>query len=260
MPANTSTSPLAVWRERDGTLLRLRLAKPKANLIDVATTEAIDSALAAHENERHLRAVLLDHEGPHFSYGASIPEHMPEPCAAMLRGMHRMVLRLVSYPVPVLVAIRGWCLGGELELACAGHLLFAGRDAKLGQPEIKLGVFAPAASCLLPARIGQARADELLFSGRTVDADEALALSLVNQVADDPEAAALLWFDAHLAHHSASALRCAVMASRRDYVARIRDKIAWVERYYLDELMQLKDPIEGLSAFMEKRKPVWTDD
>jgi cyclohexa-1,5-dienecarbonyl-CoA hydratase len=178
----------------------------------------------------------------------------------MLRGMHRMVLLLVSYPVPVLVAIRGWCLGGGLELACAGHLLFAGRDAKLGQPEIKLGVFAPAASCLLPARIGQARADELLFSGRTVDADEALALGLVNHVTDDPEVAALLWFDAHLVHHSASSLRCAVMASRRDYAARIRDKISWVERYYLDELMQLKDPIEGLTAFMEKRKPVWTDD
>lgn len=259
MASVPAASPLHVWTERDGTLLRLRLARAKANLIDVAMTEAVDAALAAHENDPHLRAVLLDHEGPHFSYGASIPEHMPEPCAAMLRGMHTMVQRLVAYPLPVLVAIRGWCLGGGLELAASCHLLFAAPDAKLGQPEIKLGVFAPAASCLLPERIGQAKADEMLFSGRTVDINEALAIGLVNQVAADPEAAALDWFDGHLAPHSASALRRAVHASRRDMVQRIRSKIEWVERYYLDDLMRLEDPIEGLTAFMAKRKPVWKD-
>jgi cyclohexa-1,5-dienecarbonyl-CoA hydratase len=255
----TAAPPLRVWTEREGALLRLRLARPKANLIDVAMTEAIDSALAAHESDQHLRAVLLDHEGPHFSYGASIPEHMPEPCAAMLRGMHEMVRRMVEYPLPILVAIRGWCLGGGLELACAGHLLFAAPDARLGQPEIKLAVFAPAASCLLPERIGQAKADELLFSGDHVDATQALAIGLVNHVAEDPQVAALAWFDGHLAPHSASALRRAVHASRRDYAARIREKLAWVERYYLDDLMRLEDPIEGLTAFMAKRKPVWKD-
>jgi cyclohexa-1,5-dienecarbonyl-CoA hydratase len=248
-----------VWTEREGTLLRLRLARPKANLIDVAMTEAVDTALAAHADDRHLRGVLLDHDGPNFSYGASIPEHMPEPCAAMLAGMHAMVLRLVEYPVPVLVAIRGWCLGGGLELACSGHLLFAAPDARLGQPEIKLAVFAPAASCLLPERIGQAKADELLFSGGTVEADEALAIGLVNKVVANPEAAALDWFDGHLATQSASALRRAVHASRADYARRIRDKLAWVEKYYLDDLMRLEDPIEGLTAFMAKRKPVWKD-
>jgi cyclohexa-1,5-dienecarbonyl-CoA hydratase len=258
-PSGADTPPLKTWTERDGALLRLRLARPKANLIDVATTGAIEGALAAHENDRHLRAVLLDHEGPNFSYGASIPEHMPEPCAAMLRGMHGMVLRMVDYPLPILVAIDGWCLGGGLELACAGHLLFATPDAKLGQPEIKLAVFAPAASCLLPERIGQARADELLFSGRHVDGDEALTIGLVNHVAEDPEVAALMWFDDHLAPHSASALRRTVRASRKDYVERIRAKIEWVERYYLDDLMRLEDPIEGLTAFMEKRPPKWRD-
>ena len=253
------TPPLKAWTERGGALLRLRLARPKANLIDVAMTQAIDGALAAHEHDRHLRAVLLDHEGPNFSYGASIPEHLPEPCAAMLRGMHAMVLRLVEFPLPVLVAIRGWCLGGGLELACAGHLLFAAPDARLGQPEIKLAVFAPAGSCLLPERIGQAKADEMLLSGDPMNAAQALACGMVNHVADEPEVAALQWFDGHLAPHSASALRCAVQASRRDTAARIRAKLAWVERYYLDDLMALEDPLEGLNAFMEKRPPKWQD-
>lgn len=261
-PADTAaptTPPLAVWTERGGTLLRLRLARPKANLIDVAMTEAIDAALAAHQNDRHLRAVLLDHEGPSFSYGASIAEHLPEPCPAMLRGMHAMVRRLVEFPLPVLVAIRGWCLGGGLELACAGHLLFAGPDAMLGQPEIKLAVFAPAGSCLLPERIGQAKADEMLFSGDPMTAAQALDCGLINHLAEDPEVAALAWFDRHLAPHSASALRRATIASRRDTAARIRAKLDWVERYYLDDLMALDDPIEGLKAFMEKRPAKWQD-
>ncbi len=259
LTANAATPPLRVWTERDGALLRLRLARPKANLIDVAMTEAVDAALAAHADDQHLRGVLLDHDGPNFSYGASIPEHMPEPCAAMLAGMHAMVRRLVEFPLPVLVAIRGWCLGGGLELACSGHLLFAAPDARLGQPEIKLAVFAPAASCLLPERIGQAKADEMLFSGDPVTAEQALAIGLINHIADEPDVAALRWFDSHLAAHSASALRRAVHASRADTARRIRDKLAWVEKYYLDDLMRLADPIEGLTAFMAKRKPVWQD-
>ncbi len=254
-----TTPPLKAWTERGGALLRLRLARPKANLIDVAMTEAIEAALAEHQNDRHLRAVLLDHEGPHFSYGASIAEHLPEPCPAMLRGMHGMVRRLVEFPLPVLVAIRGWCLGGGLELACAGHLLFAAPDARLGQPEIKLAVFAPAGSCLLPERIGQAKADEMLLSGDPMNAAQALACGLINHLADDPEVAALAWFDNHLARHSASALRRATLASRRDYAARIRAKLEWVERYYLDDLMALEDPLEGLNAFLEKRPAKWRD-
>ena len=243
--------------EREGTLLRLRLDRPKANLVDMETADAIHDALGAHVDDRGLLAVLLDHEGPNFSYGASIPEHMPEICADMLTGMHRMILAMVDYPVPILVAIRGHCLGGGLELAAAGHVLFAAPDAKLGQPEIKLAVFAPAASCLLPERIGQARADDLLFTGRIVDGTEARSMGLVTYVASDPEEAALAYFDEHLAGLSAPALRAAVKAARMGYVKRIGEKLRLIERLYLEELMALDDPMEGLTAFMEKRPPSW---
>jgi len=255
--------PLQVARERDGRLLVLRLARPKANIVDAEMIGALDAALAEAEKPvagaPALRGVLLTHQGPHFSFGASVQEHLPASCAAMLRSLHGLVLRLVAFPLPVLVAIQGQCLGGGLELAAAGHLLFAAPDARLGQPEMQLGVFAPAASCLLPERMGQAAADDLLLSGRSIDGREAHRLGLVQVVAEDPQAAALAWFDEHLARKSASSLRLAVEASRHDLVERLRRKIAAVEALYLDRLMSTRDAVEGLNAFLEKRPPGWED-
>ncbi len=221
------------------------------------TAAATHDALGAHLVHDGLLGVLIDQSGPHFSYGASIPEHMPEHCAAMLAGMHDMVRTMVAYPLPILVAIRGYCLGGGLELAIAGHLMFAAPDAELGQPEIKLAVFAPTASCILPERIGQARADDLLLSGRTVSGTQAHAMGLVTTTATDPEAAALGYFDEHLAGLSGAALRCATRAARMGYAERIAEKLARIEEFYLKELMALEDPLEGLTAFMEKRAAIW---
>jgi cyclohexa-1,5-dienecarbonyl-CoA hydratase len=252
-----AASPLRVWLDEGGTLLRLRLARPKANVIDAAMISALDHALAEHLARSDLLGVLIDAEGPNFSFGASVEEHRPDRCAAMLRSLHGLLLRLVASPIPVLTAVRGQCLGGGLELALAGTLLFAGPDARLGQPEIKLGVIAPAASCLLPERIGRAQADEFLLSGRSVDAAAAQALGLATAVAADPEGAALAWFREHLAGKSAVAVRHAMRASRFDFAERVRNKLARVEALYLEELMATHDAVEGLEAFLAKRPPRW---
>ncbi len=259
MSGEATSAPLRVWRERDGHLLRLRLARPKANVIDAAMIAALDAALAEAAGSAALRAVLVDAEGPHFSFGASVEEHLPARVAEMLRGFHALVLRMLSFPAPILVAVRGQCLGGGLEVASAAHLLFAAPDAKLGQPEIVIGVFAPAASCLLPERVGRAAAEDLLLSGRSIDGREAHRIGLATALAEDPEAAALAWFDEHLAKKSASSLRHAVAAAREDLVPRVRAKLAAVERLYLDHLMGTRDAVEGLTAFLEKRPPKWED-
>ena len=251
------STPLKVWLEAEGKLLRLRLSRPKANLIDAAMIDALDRALAEHVDSPGLSAVLLDAEGPHFSYGASVEEHMPGQCEGMLIGIHRLILRMVEAPVTILVAVRGQCLGGGLEVALAGHLLFTCPDAVLGQPEMKLGVFAPAASCLLPELIGPMRAIDLLLSGRTISGAEAAAMGLAQGVAADPENTALSYFAEHLKPKSASSLRYAIKAARSDYAARLRNKIKSVERLYLDELMKTHDAVEGLEAFMGKRAVQW---
>ncbi|MDH3713967.1 MAG: cyclohexa-1,5-dienecarbonyl-CoA hydratase [Gammaproteobacteria bacterium] len=252
-----SDAPLKVWSEREGQLLRLRLARPKANIIDAAMVDALNQAFSGPAQEPALKAVLLDAEGPHFSFGASVEEHLPEQCAAMLQSLHRLLLQMLECPVPVLVAIRGQCLGGGLEVACAGTVLFAADDAQMGQPEIRIAVFAPAASCLLPERIGRGAAEELLLSGRSCRTVEAYRLGLVNQIAENPESAALTWFDKHLAGSSGSSLRFALRATRMDFIERIRVRLEEAERLYLDDLMSTHDAEEGLTAFIEKRTPVW---
>lgn len=251
--------PLKVWLEHDGSLLRLRLSRPKANIVDAAMIAALSSALETHLSGTRLRAVLLDAEGPNFSFGASVEEHLPESCARMLHDLHALIRRILESPVPILVAVNGQCLGGGLEIAAAGHRIFASPGANLGQPEIKLAVFPPAASCLLPERIGPARAEDLLFSGRSIGGEEAHRIGLVDVLAEDPEKAALAYFEEFLAPLSARSLRFAVRAARAGAVERIAEKLAAVERLYLEDLMATPDALEGLSAFLAKRPARWED-
>ena len=251
------TQPLKIWFEAEDRLLRLRLNRPKANIVDAAMIAALDAALVEHSRNTQLSAVLLDAEGPHFSFGASVEEHLPGQCAAMLAALHRLVLRMIEFPVPLLVAVSGQCLGGGLEVALAGHLMFVTPDATLGQPEMKLGVFAPAASCLLPELIGPARSFDLLVSARSIIGTEAVAMGIAHEAASDPEHAALTYFEEFLKPKSSSSLRYAVKAARLDYIARVKDKICAVERLYLDELMATHDAVAGLEAFIAKRSPQW---
>ena len=252
-----SDSPLRIKLEADNRLLRLTLARPRQNIVDAAMLNALRTALAEHQQQRDLAAVLIDAEGPNFSFGASVEEHLPERCAVMLQTLHGLILDMIAFPVPILVAVRGYCLGGGLEVACAGSFIYAAPDAQFGQPEIQLAVFAPAASCLLPERIGQARAEDLLFSGRSMGAVEALAAGLIVAIDDDPEQAVKRYIETQLLPRSTFALRHAVAAVRREYLERVRTKLDRVEKLYLHQLMPGEDPKEGLRAFLEKRSPVW---
>ncbi len=250
-------APARTWRCEGEALLRLRLMRPMANILDARMIAALDAALTAGLASGPTLAVLIDAEGPHFSFGASVEEHLPEHCAAMLRGFHALLLRLLALPVPVLCAVRGQCLGGGLELALTASRIFAAPGAMFGQPEIRLGVFAPAASALLPERIGRPAAEDMLLSGRSLGAEEAQAIGLIQTVAEDPARVAEEWFSAHLADKSAAALAHAMVASRADLIARTRARLAELESLYLDDLMRTQDALTGLQAFLAKRTPHW---
>ena len=250
-------SPLRVEVERDGALLRLTLARPKANLIDGAMIAALGDALAQHRGRRGLRGVLIANDGPHWSFGASVTEHLPDRCAQMLESLHALVVTMLEFPAPIASAVRGQCLGGGLELALAGGPIFASRDAQFGQPEMKLGVFAPAASVLLPWRVNQPAAEDLLLSGRSIGADEAHAIGLVQHVGDDPVQAARAWFDGAIAGKSAASVALAIEAARGARARAAADRLAELTRLYLEHLMRTHDANEGLAAFLARREPNW---
>ena len=159
-----------------------------------------------------------------------------------------------------MAVVNGAALGGGMELALACDGIVARAGAKLGQPEIRLGVFPPAASAILPRRIGYTRALDLLFTGRSVRAEEAVRLGLVNQVhqADDMEKE-LDRLLRQLTSLSRPVLALTKRAVREGLERPLSGALDHADSLYLNELMALDDPHEGLAAFMEKREPVWSD-
>jgi len=253
-----STSPVSVERLDEGAVWRVVLGGSRGNVLDGALMDALMAVLADAKATPEIRAICLEGQGPHFSFGASVAEHLPDRVAGMLRRFDALLQALLDSHLPVIAAVRGQCLGGGLELAIACHRIVASRDAKFGQPEIVLGVFAPFASIVLAERIGRGHAEDLCLSGRTITAEEALHVGLVDElVDDDPAASALAWAREHLVPKSASSLRLAVQALRAGLAARVGSELPAVERLYLDRLMATHDAVEGLKAFLEKRPPVW---
>jgi cyclohexa-1,5-dienecarbonyl-CoA hydratase len=241
-------------KREDGAMVRIVFDAPKGNILDGKMIRAISEALDA-DVETGTKLVVFEGAGKHFSFGASVEEHRREEAPAMLDAFHGLFRQLARLAVPTCAIVRGQCLGGGLELASYCTFLVATPDARLGQPEIRLAVFPPMASLLLPWRIGGGAALDLCVSGRAVDAAEAHRIGLVNAVAEDPEAWVNALFAESLRPTSASSLRFAERAARADLARRMEQDLPALERLYLDELMTTHDANEGIAAFIERRPP-----
>lgn len=257
--AETASAPTVSWQPVDGDAYwRVTFGGGKGNVLDRPTMQALGQMFRRARATRGLKALFLEGAGAHFSFGASVREHLPADVADMLAEFREMVFDVLSADVIVVAVVRGQCLGGGLELASLCHRIVAGRDAKFGQPEIALGVFAPVASIVLPERLGRGRGEDLCLTGRSVGVEEAFAMGLVDEIAvADPFDAALAWAREHLSARSASSLRLAVRAVRASLAARLEKELPALEALYLDELMATSDAVEGLEAFLERRPPVW---
>ncbi|MFQ5349046.1 MAG: enoyl-CoA hydratase/isomerase family protein [Thermoanaerobaculia bacterium] len=244
----------------DGRVARLVLAAPKANVLDRQMMGEMEAACGELAGRRDLHAGVIVGEGPTFSFGASVEEHLPDQIGPTLDALDRLLSALLALPAPTLAAVRGQCLGGGFELALACDLILAEETASLGCPEIKLAVFPPAASALLPARIGAGPAAELLLTGRSWTGLEAAQHGLVARLAgegaleDELEA----WLEVTFLPLSPAALRHAVGAARRPVRRALDQDLPDHERRYCEELMAEPDAVEGLQAFLEKRKPRWS--
>lgn len=251
------SGPVTVTPLDDGAFWRVTFGASKGNVLDHETMEALSATFRDAEGSPALKAVCLEGTGAHFSFGASVREHLPGQVAGMLESFHRLILLVAGSPVVVIAAVRGQCLGGAMELVTVCHRVVANQEARFGQPEIALGVFAPAASLALADRIGRPNAEDLCLTGRSVTAAEAREMGLVDEIAADPAEAALAWARTHFGPRSASSLRMATRAVRGELVARLRRELPGLERLYLEELMKTADAVEGLQAFLDRRPPVW---
>ncbi len=253
------TSSLKLSVEHDGQVARVILAAPKANIVDQAMMAALAAAFEELRNRPDLKVMILTSEGPHFSYGASVQEHLPEHVRSMLPQFSRLLGQMLDLPAVTLAAVRGQCLGGGFELALACDFILAEEGAGFACPEIKLAVFPPAAAVLLPARIGASRAAELVLTGAAWSAAQAAAAGLIVQTAPPGQLEATVdtWTRDHFLPRSPVALRYGIRAARLPLRRALQQDLPQLERMYLDELMAEPDAVEGLRAFMEKREPRW---
>ncbi len=243
-------------------MIILRLDRPPGNVLGIDLCRQLCQEIATAADDEAAKLLVVASAGEHFSFGASVEEHLPEQAEEMLAAMSELVNVLYSHPYPTLAAIRGRCLGGGLEVALACDMLVAERSSIMAAPEIRLGVFAPAATVLLQAGVPRCVAAEVLLAGRDLSAAEALQFGMVNRVvADGTLDEAVVEFAGAFAGHSAASLRQATRALRRACATRtptrLREELRRAERQYLDELLALPDGTEGIRAFLDKREPVW---
>jgi len=242
-------------------LVTIALDRPPYNVLNIATMEELNHALDLAAKELGAKLLMITGKGDKtFSAGVDVLDHTPDKVVQMLDVFHGILKRLMVFPLPTLAALNGSAMGGGCELAIACDMAVATEDTKIGQPEIKLGVFPPIAAILLPRTLPPSKVMELLLGGGLLDAKEALSLGLLNKVFPRASFAADTQdFLKQFLSLSRVALMHTKRAIREASGKPFFEALFTVEQIYLKELMGTADAIEGLNSFMEKRKPVWTN-
>ncbi|HZO81236.1 MAG TPA: enoyl-CoA hydratase/isomerase family protein [Candidatus Binataceae bacterium] len=245
--------------ERQPNYLTLTLNRPeKRNSLNAALLEAMDKALAASENDKEIRALIVRGAGKSFCAGLDLAEadrleggHSPV-------GIERVFHRLEQFPVPTIAAVQGAALAGGCELALHCDLRVAAQDARIGMTVARVGLLVPYDFIRkLIEVIGSANTAQILYTGEPVTAERALQMGMVHEVVavDKLDAAAVAWAE-KVAANAPLSLRTMKKSLRRSMSAAFD---AWH-----DDILEMgrmvrasKDAKEGIRAFLEKRKPVW---
>ncbi len=243
-----------------GGVAELTLERPEVlNALNEETIRELETAFRSLERNEEVRVVLLAGGGAAFSAGADIPEvHRldAETAQAFSRRGHAVLNRIEDGSKPVVAALRGFCLGGGCELALACHIRIAATDARIGLPEVKLGIIPGYGGTQRLARItGRSKALELLLCGRTMTAQEALQAGLVTLVVEpDDLLPTCRDLASRIAGQAPLAVRYCFEAVNRGYGLPLQAGLA-LETALFGLASGTDDMKEGTRAFMEKRKP-----
>jgi enoyl-CoA hydratase len=231
----------------------------KRNSMTQKMFSELDSAVVKAAGQESLRVLVIKGDGKTFCAGDDLAELVAMDMVQVRDFLIRTqgtFTRLEALPIPVVAAVEGHALGGGLELALACDLIVASADAVMGLPETNLGVIPGLGGTIrLPRRVGLGRAKDLVYSGRMIQADEARNMGLVDAVYPSGEFDDKVGQFAHfLASKSPSALALAKSTINRGMDASLEAGLA-LEREAFAYCFGLPDAKEGISAFLEKRKP-----
>jgi len=242
--------------EKEGNIGIITLNRPPANSVNFALLKDLDRALDQFEEDKEIRALIITGAGEKgFSAGFDVTEAAR---AAEIGNTGRAVFsRIERYPKPVVAAINGYALGGgcELTMACHFRVMVSTEKAKIGCPEVNLGIIPGwGGTQRMPRLIGKTRAMDMLVFGKRINAPEALNIGLINKVSQPGE----LMNDAKdLAHRLAKQAPLAVKAILESVTVGLETTLEEglkVEGKNLNMVSSSKDAIEGITAFLEKRE------
>jgi enoyl-CoA hydratase/carnithine racemase len=254
------TQPLPVAWKRDGAIVEVVLNGPPANALSPGIVKGLHAAMDS-EDVAHAKVIVVSSavEG-FFAAGADI-KHMSSVDAVSFReygdGLRGAVERLAALPVVSVAAIDGLALGGGLELAMACTMRVAAASARLGLPEVRLGLIPGAGGTQrLPRLVGRGRALDIMLTGRQVEADEAYWIGLIDRLGEPGETAgAAAW---RLALELCAASTPAQLAVARTvdaaYDRPLQDGLRF-EVEQIQELFEQGEAVEGIRAFIDKRAP-----
>ncbi len=252
---------IRVEEQFDGQVLEIVIATAPANILSANVMTQISVVLEKSQAEKNRKLIVISGEGKHFSFGASVEEHQPDQVGSMLPQFHKFIGQIVDSKIPTMAKLKGCCLGGGFEVAMATTFCFADESLKGGVPEIQLAVFPPVAAALLPIKLAESHASQIILSGDNFTGAELKEFGLIQKLSKpgelDQDVNAFI--EKTILPKSASSLRFAHQASRMVLSDHYAKFIGRLEDLYLKQLMATKDAVEGISAFVEKRKPEWTN-
>ena len=237
---------------------KIIINRPPLNILNIDTLEEMNQALAGLKTDDEVKVVVITAAGDKaFSAGVEVGDHLGEKLPKMVEVFNKLFISLVEVDKPTIAVVNGLALGGGCEVVAGCDMAIASEKAQLGQPEIKLGVYPPPASVLFPRLMGRRKAFELILSGDSISAEEAEKIGLVNQVvpAGELEKAA----DEFIKRFTSNSGLTLTQARRALYRNLDLNFYEAMEATAIDATLVMagENSVEGLTAFVEKRKPVW---
>jgi cyclohexa-1,5-dienecarbonyl-CoA hydratase len=240
--------------------MAITLDSPPLNILNIALLRELDAALDSCAAERDIDVVVLRGGGERaFSAGVDIKDHTREKVPEMLEIVHGAMRKLLALPQVSIALVQGLCLGGGCELASCCDFIIASENSSFATPEILVGCYPPVALARFSSLIGYRRAADMILTGRTISAEEALAMGFISRVAPNEQLeTALARIVDELLAKSGSVLRVTLNGLRELSLRGFDDALRRSEEIYRNDLLATEDVEEGVRAFLEKRKPSWT--